>query len=123
MEGNKVMSDRDDQGSIGTSLLIFLLGAAVGATVAVLYAPQAGSQTRAQIADQAAKARDKASELSQQVSGKATELSHQVAEKASELSQQVAEKAGDVRKKVASTLHAPAVAQSSVEPEAAAPEA
>lgn len=117
------MSDRDDQGGIGTSLLIFLLGAAVGATVAVLYAPQAGSETRAQIADQAAKARDKAAELSQQVSEKATELSHQVAEKANELSQQVAGKAEDVRKKVVSSLHGDGTAAPAVEAEPAASEA
>ena len=58
------MSDsREENGSIGTSLITFLLGVAVGATVAILYAPAAGTETRAQIAEKAGQLKDKAGEL------------------------------------------------------------
>jgi len=64
---------QEPQGSIGNTLLIFLLGVAVGATVAILYAPAAGSETRAQIAEKAGQLKDKASQLSSQVAEKASE--------------------------------------------------
>ena len=58
------MADRNDNmGSYGSSLVIFLLGAAVGATVAILYAPMTGAETRAQIADKAGTLKDKATDL------------------------------------------------------------
>src|SRR5436190_1856107 len=54
------MSDsREENGSIGTSLITFLLGVAVGATVAILYAPAAGTETRQQIAEKAGQLKDK----------------------------------------------------------------
>ena len=57
------MSDNRDEGPIATSLMTFLLGVAVGATVAILFAPQAGAETRAQIAEKAGQIKDKAGEL------------------------------------------------------------
>ena len=45
-----------------TAIMVFLLGAAVGATVAVLYAPASGELTRARIADKANDVKQKASE-------------------------------------------------------------
>ncbi len=77
------MSDQDERSSIGTSLVVFLLGVAVGATVAILYAPSAGSETRAQIAETAGR----------------------VKERAAEISHQVAEKAGEIKEKVAARVH------------------
>jgi gas vesicle protein len=74
------MTEKQDQaGSIGNSLLIFLLGVAVGATVAILYAPAAGTETRAQIAEKATTIKDKASELSHQVADRAAEIREKVA--------------------------------------------
>ena len=55
--------NRDDSNVIGLSLMTFILGAAVGATVAILYAPQPGTETRAQIAEKAGQLKDKAGEL------------------------------------------------------------
>jgi gas vesicle protein len=75
------MAADDDSGSIGTSLVVFLLGVAVGAAVAILYAPMAGRETRAHLAESATKVKDRA-----------TELGHQVVEKASELREKVAAK-------------------------------
>lgn len=55
------------------SVLLFLLGAAVGATAMLLYSPMSGSEVRAQIADKAIDVKDMASEWTEQASDKATE--------------------------------------------------
>ena len=66
------MADREE-GGLATSLLTFLLGVAVGATVAILYAPQAGTETRAQIAEKAGQLKDKAAEMKDTVAERAQE--------------------------------------------------
>ena len=76
---------REDSSSIGTSLVVFLLGVAVGATVAILYAPQPGTETRAQLADKAGQLKDKAVELKGHAVEKAGEIKTQLSQKASEL--------------------------------------
>jgi len=68
------MAERQESGSVGTSLLVFLLGAAVGATVAILYAPNAGAETRAQLANKADDLKDKANELKGQAMDKANQI-------------------------------------------------
>jgi gas vesicle protein len=83
---------REEGSSIGTSLVVYLLGVAVGATVAILYAPAAGTETRAQLADKAGQLKDKAVELKGQVVEKAGEIKTQVSQKATELR----EKASDL---------------------------
>ena len=80
------MSDHNDNsGSYGSTLLIFLLGAAVGATVAILYAPMSGTETRAQIADKATQLKDKATDLKDQVVEKASQWKDAAADKLSSL--------------------------------------
>lgn len=69
-----MVGEQEQQGTIGSSLLVFLLGVAVGATVAILYAPAPGTQTRAQIAERSGQFRDRA-----------TEISHKAAERAAEI--------------------------------------
>ncbi len=68
------MADRQESGSIASSLMVFLLGAAVGATVAILYAPTSGVETRAQLATKADELKDKAVELKDQAVEKAGKL-------------------------------------------------
>lgn len=48
-----------------SNLVCFMLGAAVGAAVALLYAPQEGAETRKQIGDKAKDAREKAEAAAQ----------------------------------------------------------
>ena len=79
----------EEQGGLGTSLMIFLLGMAVGATVAILYAPASGNETRAQIADKATELKDKAADTAGQIREKATELKAQVADKTHELREKI----------------------------------
>ena len=51
----------------GGNLVFFLLGAATGAAVALLYAPQDGESTRRYIGDKAVEVKDKVSEVSANV--------------------------------------------------------
>jgi gas vesicle protein len=50
----------------GTVLLAFIAGAAVGAAVALLFAPAAGSETRAYVNRRAREARDRAADAAEQ---------------------------------------------------------
>lgn len=63
----------DSGGSMAGSLMVFMLGMAVGACVAMLYAPQAGSETRAQIAEKATQVKDKVADVASQVAEKTGE--------------------------------------------------
>ncbi len=56
-----------DQRSFGSSLLTFLGGAAIGAGLALLFAPQSGKETRKQIKDVAGKAVDEVKERSEKM--------------------------------------------------------
>lgn len=49
----------DDRSSLGTSLLIFLAGAAVGAAVVALTTPKTGPQLRGDLKDLGGKVRDR----------------------------------------------------------------
>ena len=52
--------------SAGTILMAFAIGALAGATVALLYAPAAGDETRRKLAQRAREARDRAEELARE---------------------------------------------------------
>lgn len=52
--------------SAGSVLVAFVLGAAAGAAVALLYAPAAGEETRRKLAEKARESRERADELSRQ---------------------------------------------------------
>lgn len=58
----------------GTNLAWFLAGAAVGAAVAILVAPQSGSETRAQIKRRAIEGRDRVSQSGRDVLDKGREI-------------------------------------------------
>ena len=67
------------QGGIGPPLLAFLVGAGIGATVAIMYAPASGADTRARIADKGIEAKDKAVEYMDQASAAATGIKDKAA--------------------------------------------
>jgi gas vesicle protein len=56
----------NDNGSTGSVLVAFVLGAITGAAVALLYAPAAGEETRRRLADRAREGRDKAEQLARE---------------------------------------------------------
>ncbi len=59
--------------SSGNPMMLFCLGAAVGATVMLLCAPASGREVRSQIAEKATQLKDKAGELKGQAVDKAVE--------------------------------------------------
>jgi len=52
--------------SAGTIVMAFAIGALAGATVALLYAPAAGDETRRKLAQRAREARDRAEEFARE---------------------------------------------------------
>lgn len=50
---------REDRGSIGTSLVIFLAGAAVGAAVVALLTPKTGPELRADLRGMGGRVKDR----------------------------------------------------------------
>ena len=59
------MSQQENMGG-GTVLLAFIAGAAVGAAVALLFAPAAGTETRAYVNRRAREARERAAQAAEQ---------------------------------------------------------
>ena len=55
-----------DEGSAGKILTAFLLGAAAGAAVALLFAPATGKETREFLGEKAREGREKAAEAARQ---------------------------------------------------------
>ena len=56
----------NNEGSSGSVLVAFALGAIAGAAVALLYAPATGEETRRRIAERAREGRDKAETLARE---------------------------------------------------------
>ena len=81
--------DRDDYDRAGTSavdrLTYLLIGAGIGATVALLFAPKSGRELRGDIADASRKGIDYTKQGAQVAGQRATELYGQTTQKAHEL--------------------------------------
>ncbi|HKP72425.1 MAG TPA: YtxH domain-containing protein, partial [Pyrinomonadaceae bacterium] len=79
---------RDDGAGFGTQLTCFLLGGAVGALAALLFAPKSGRELRGDIADVTRqgvdRARERAGEYYEVSRGRATELYSTASNKAGE---------------------------------------
>ena len=71
-----------------SKLLWFVAGAAIGASIALLYAPQSGEETREYLRKKAGESRDKLSDMSDDLVGKGRDLyekGRRVADDAAEL--------------------------------------
>jgi len=66
--------ERDDQDSGSNNLAWFLTGAIIGATIAMLYAPQSGKDTRQFISDKTQQGRDAVSETSKDIADAGKEM-------------------------------------------------
>lgn len=71
------MADRNEFGGFAIGLVI---GGLAGAVAALLFAPQSGEQTRAQIKEKSIELRDRAQQSSQDAMARADELGRQLKE-------------------------------------------
>jgi gas vesicle protein len=90
------MAENDSTSSAVDRLTYLLIGAGIGATVALLFAPKSGRELRGDIADASRKSIDYTSEKARQLGDKATETYGQATTKAQELYGQTAQKAQQI---------------------------
>jgi gas vesicle protein len=88
--------DRDSGDNISTRLTFFLVGAGIGAVLALLFAPKSGEELRNDIADATRKGIDKSKEAAQQLGAKATEYYDTARETAGEYYEATRERAGEL---------------------------
>lgn len=86
-------NDRDD--NISTRLTYFLVGAGIGAVLALLFAPKSGEELRNDIADATRKGIDKSREAAQQLGTKASEVYDATRARAGEYYDSARETAGE----------------------------
>jgi gas vesicle protein len=77
-----------------------IVGSAIGAAAALLYAPMAGTETRLLIKEKAGEAGTQAGELAQQARARATEVAHQAQERIGEVKGQIQTKATEVKDQI-----------------------
>ena len=87
--------DRDYGDGISTRLTYFLVGAGIGAVLALLFAPKSGEELRNDIADATRKGIDRSKEAAQQMGAKAGEYYDSTKQKAGELYDTARETAGE----------------------------
>ncbi|HVS83692.1 MAG TPA: YtxH domain-containing protein [Pyrinomonadaceae bacterium] len=88
-------NDRDYGDSVSTKLTFFLVGAGIGAVLALLFAPKSGEELRNDIADATRKGVDRSKEAAQQLGAKATEYYDATRAKAGEYYDTARETAGE----------------------------
>jgi gas vesicle protein len=81
-----------------------LVGSAVGAAAALLYAPMTGAETRQRIREKSGEAKERTLELAQQARGRASELAGQAQGRISELKTQAKSKVGEISHQAQSTI-------------------
>jgi gas vesicle protein len=88
------------RGGSGSLLSGFLIGGLIGATVALLSAPQSGSETRARLGDKANELKDRAGEKAGELKDRATSMASDVSDRASKVASSARDQASDMTKKV-----------------------
>ena len=88
-------NDRDSGENISTKLTFFLVGAGIGAVLALLFAPKSGEELRNDIADATRKGIDRSREAAQQLGAKANEYYETGRQKAGEYYDAARETAGE----------------------------
>src|SRR5438128_4503487 len=89
-------NDRDSGDNISTRLTYFLVGAGIGAVLALLFAPKSGEELRNDIADATRKGIDRSREAAQQLGAKASEVYDATRAKASEYYEATRERAAEL---------------------------
>lgn len=88
----------------GDFLIGLLVGGAIGAAVALLYAPQSGEATRDELKKRSDEIKDKAVETYDLVKDQTTTLAAQVKDSSTSLAAQVKDSAGQVASRVGETV-------------------
>jgi gas vesicle protein len=88
--------DRDYGDNISTRLTFFLVGAGIGAVLALLFAPKSGEELRNDIADATRKGIDRSREAAQQLGAKATEVYDAARTTAGEYYEETRERASEL---------------------------
>lgn len=70
--------------SFGTLLSGFIIGGLIGATVALLSAPQSGAETRAMLRERSSELRDRAADVASDTAARANQMISDARDKASE---------------------------------------
>lgn len=89
-------NDRDYGDGVSTRLTYFLVGAGIGAVLALLFAPKSGEELRSDIADATRKGLDKSKEAAQQLGAKAGEYYDAARETAGEYYEATRERATEL---------------------------
>jgi gas vesicle protein len=89
-------NDRDYGDNVSTRLTFFLIGAGIGAVLALLFAPKSGEELRNDIADATRKGIDKSRDAAQQFGVKAGEYYDATREKAGEYYEATRDRASDL---------------------------
>jgi len=87
--------DRDYGDNVSTKLTFFLVGAGIGAVLALLFAPKSGEELRNDIADATRKGIDRSKEAAEQLGAKATEYYDATRARAGEVYDTARETAGE----------------------------
>jgi gas vesicle protein len=85
-----------ENNSGGDKLVYFLIGAGIGAVTALLFAPKAGSELRAELADATRKGLDQARDTGREFSERANEYYQTGVERASDLANRSRESVSDL---------------------------
>ena len=88
-------NDRDSGENISTKLTFFLVGAGIGAVLALLFAPKSGEELRNDIADATRKGIDRSREAATQLGNRAGEYYEATRERATEFYGTAAERAAE----------------------------
>src|SRR6267378_6890575 len=88
-------NDRDYNDNISTRLTFFLVGAGIGAILALLFAPKSGQELRNDIADATRKGIDRSREAATQLGNRAGEYYEATRERATEFYDTASEKAAE----------------------------
>jgi gas vesicle protein len=89
-------NDRDSGENISTKLTFFLVGAGIGAVLALLFAPKSGEELRSDIADATRKGIDKSREAATQLGQKANEYYDATKQTAGEYYEATRERAAEL---------------------------
>jgi gas vesicle protein len=96
MGNENLRQRREDDSDVSTRVTYLLIGGAIGAILALLFAPKSGHELRGDIADATRKGIDRTRETASQLGTRAGEYYEATRERASQLYDTASERAGEL---------------------------